>query len=137
MFALTSKGNYGVAAVLELAANYGNGLLQIKAIAQKRNIPRHYLVQLLNGLLKAGIVKSVRGNNGGYMLSDRPENISFLRVLELLEGEIEFGTTYPEDGAVKELYQTIEKELKRHLDISLAALLVKQQAFDENDMFYI
>lgn len=137
MFTLTSKGNYGVAAVLELAGNYGNGLLQIKQISQKRHIPRHYLVQLLNRLLKAGIVRSVRGNNGGYMLNDHPENISFLRVLELLEGEIEFGSIYAEDGAVKELYQRIEKEIKKHLDISLAAILVRQQAFDEGAMFYI
>ncbi len=137
MFALTSKGNYGVAAALELAGNYGNGLLQLKDIAQKRNIPRDYLVQLLNRLSKAGIVRSVRGNNGGYMLNDHPENISFLRVLELLEGAIEFGSNYPEEGAVKELYQAAEKELKKHLNISLAAVLVRQQAFDEGAMFYI
>jgi len=137
MFALTSKGNYGVAAVLELAGNYGNGLLHIKDIAEKKKIPRHYLVQLLNRLLKAGIVKSVRGNNGGYMLNDRPENITVLQVLELLEGEIEFGSSYPAEGAVKELYRTIEDELRRHLDISLAAILVKQQAFDGSVMFHI
>ncbi len=52
MFSLSSKGTYGIAAILELAANYGTGLLQLKDIAQQRKIPKHYLVQLLNGLLK-------------------------------------------------------------------------------------
>ncbi|MEE8399488.1 MAG: Rrf2 family transcriptional regulator [Desulfobacterales bacterium] len=137
MFGLTSKANYGIEAVLELAGNYGNGLLQIKHISEKRHIPRQYLVQLLNRLLKAGIVRSVRGNNGGYMLNDHPDNISVLQVLELLEGEIEFGSTHSGEGAVKELYQTIEKEIRRQLDISLAAILARQQAIDETVMFYI
>lgn len=41
MFSLSSKGTYGIAAILELAANYGTGLLQLKDIAQQRKIPKH------------------------------------------------------------------------------------------------
>ena len=137
MFSLSSKGTYGIAAILELAANYGNGLLRLKDIAQKRKIPQHYLVQLFNGLLKAGLLRSVRGNKGGYELNNDPANISFLKVLELLEGGIELETSYPENDAVKELFKGAEIEIKKIFDVTLSELLLKQQQYDNNVMFHI
>jgi Rrf2 family cysteine metabolism transcriptional repressor len=137
MFSLSSKGNYGIAAILELAANYGNGLLHLKDIAQKRKIPKHYLVQLFNGLLKAGLLRSVRGNKGGYELNNDPANISFLKVLELLEGGIELETSYPENDAVKELFKGAEIEIKKIFDVTLSELLLRQQEYDNNVMFHI
>lgn len=137
MFSLSSKGTYGIAAMLELSAGYGSGLLHLDDIAQRRKIPRHYLVQLLNRLLKSGLVRSVRGNKGGYELNDKPANISFLRVLEILEGEIELEKSYPGNDAVKELFISTEKEIKKTFDISLAELLLRQQQYDNNVMFHI
>ncbi len=137
MFSLSSKGNYGIAAILELAANYGNGLLQLKDIAQQRKIPKHYLVQLLNGLLKAGLVRSVRGNKGGYELNHDPANVSFLKVLEMLEGEIELEKSYPENDVVKELFKEVEIEIKKMFDVTLSELLLRQQQHDNNIMFHI
>jgi Rrf2 family cysteine metabolism transcriptional repressor len=137
MFSISRKGTYGIAAVLELATNYGSGLLHIKDIAQRRNIPKHYLVQLLNSLLKSGIVRSVRGNKGGYELNDDPANVSFLQVLEMLEGEIELEKSYPGNDAVEGLFLGAEKELKKIFDISLAELLLRQQQFDNKVMFHI
>ena len=112
MFSLSSKGNYGIAAILELAANYGNGLLHLKDIAQKRKIPKHYLVQLFNGLLKAGLLRSVRGNKGGYELNDDPANVSFLQVLEMLEGGIGLEISYPENDVVKKLFILIPTNIR-------------------------
>ncbi len=137
MFSLSSKGNYGIAAILELAANYGNGLLQLKDIAQQRKIPKHYLVQLLNGLLKAGLVRSVRGNKGGYELNHDPANVSFLKVLEMLEGEIELEKSYPENDVVKELFKEAEIEIKKMFDVTLSELLLRQQQHYNNIMFHI
>ncbi len=137
MFSLSSKGTYGIAAILELAANYGSVLLHLKDIAQKRKIPKHYLVQLLNGLLKAGLVRSVRGNKGGYELNDDPANVSFLQVLEMLEGEMELGKSYFETDAVKELFKGAEIEIKKTFDVTLSELLLKQQQYDNNVMFHI
>ncbi len=137
MFSLSSKGTYGIAAILELAANYGNGLLQLKDIAQKRKIPKHYLVQLFNGLLKAGLLRSVRGNKGGYELNDDPANVSFLHVLEMLEGGIELEISYPENDVVKELFKEAEIEIKKIFDVTLSELLARQQQFDNNVMFHI
>jgi Rrf2 family cysteine metabolism transcriptional repressor len=137
MFSLSSKGTYGIAAMLELSAGYGSGLRHLDDIAQRRKIPRHYLVQLLNRLSKSGLVRSVRGNKGGYELNDKPANISFLRVLEILEGEIELEKSYPGNDAVKELFIATEKEIKKTFDISLAELLLRQQQYDNYIMFHI
>jgi Rrf2 family cysteine metabolism transcriptional repressor len=137
MFSLSSKATYGIAAILELAANYGNGLLRLKDIAQKRKIPKHYLVQLFNGLLKAGLLRSVRGNKGGYELNNDPANVSFLQVLEMLEGAIELEISYPENDAAKELFKEAEIEIKKIFDISLAELLLRQQQYDNNVIFHI
>ncbi len=137
MFSISSRGNYGIAAILELAAYYGNGLLHLKDIAQKRKIPKHYLVQLFNGLLKAGLLRSVRGNKGGYELNDDPANVSFLQVLEMLEGGIELEISYPENDVVKELFKEAEIEIKKIFDVTLSELLLKQQQYDNNVMFHI
>lgn len=137
MFSLSSKGTYGIAAVMELADNYGRGLLQLKDIAQKRNIPKLYLAQLLNRLLKSGLVRSVRGNKGGYALNADPSKVSFLKLLETLEGEIELDKSYPGNDAIKELFIGTKKEIETLLDISLAELLLRQQQYDNNVMFHI
>jgi Rrf2 family cysteine metabolism transcriptional repressor len=137
MFSISSKGTYGIAAMLELAANYGNGLLRLKDIAQRRNIPKHYLVQLLNRLLKSGLVRSVRGNKGGYELNDDPANVSLLQVMEMLEGKIQLEKSYPGNDAVNNLFKEAESEIKKIFDISLADLLLKQQHYDKNTMFHI
>jgi len=137
MFSISSKGTYGIAAMLELAANYGSGLLHLKDIAQRRNIPKHYLVQLLNRLLKSGLVRSVRGNKGGYELNNDPAKVSLLQVMEMLEGEIQLEKSYSGSDAVKELFKGTEVEIKKKFDISLAELLLRQQHYDNNAMFHI
>ncbi len=76
MFSITSKAHYGIAATIELAHRYGNGVTQIKDIAERREIPKNYLEQIFNRLTKHGIIKSVRGKKGGYLLADDPALVS-------------------------------------------------------------
>jgi DNA-binding IscR family transcriptional regulator len=82
-------------------------------------------------------VRSVRGNKGGYELNDDPANVSFLQVLEMLEGEMELGKSYLETDAVKELFKGAEIEIKKMFDVTLSELLLKQQQYDNNVMFHI
>jgi len=72
MFSLTTKSGYGVDAVLYLARRYGDGLVQIKDIAERNDIPAPYLVQILNHLTHAGLVRALRGKQGGYALVRTP-----------------------------------------------------------------
>jgi Rrf2 family protein len=83
---LSTRGNYGVRAVYELARHYGKGPLQIKQISERQDIPPRYLEQLLHRLKKGGIITSIRGPSGGYELSDDPVNLSVGDIFRILEG---------------------------------------------------
>ena len=72
---LSTRTRYGMRAILELAANYGKGPLQIKIIAQRQDISIKYLEQLMASLKAAELVKSVRGSKGGYILAKTPDLI--------------------------------------------------------------
>ena len=85
---MSTKGEYGVRAMLELSLQYGDGPIPLRAIAAKQDISEHYLEQLFGGLRKSGLVKSVRGAQGGYELSRDPSEISVGSILRVLEGPI-------------------------------------------------
>ncbi len=85
---LSTKGRYGLKAMFDLALNYGEGPIALNNIAERQKISVHYLEQLIAPLRKAGLVKSVRGAQGGYMLADSPENITVGDVIRTLEGPI-------------------------------------------------
>jgi len=76
MFRLSTKGRYGVRAMFDLALHYDEGLVSLKSIAERQEISEHYLEQLIAALKKAGLVKSIRGAQGGYMLSRDPSKIT-------------------------------------------------------------
>ena len=73
---ISAKGNYGLRAALDLAERYGQGHAQTAEIAERQQIPESYLVQLLNQLRKAGLIRSVRGPRGGHALLRQPEEIT-------------------------------------------------------------
>ncbi|MEG0371702.1 MAG: Rrf2 family transcriptional regulator [Clostridium sp.] len=86
---LSTKGRYGVKAMFELAICYGHNPISIKTIAERQSISDYYLEQLFSGLRKAGLINSIRGAQGGYMLSRCPKDISIADILNVLEGPIE------------------------------------------------
>ena len=86
---LSTKGRYGVKAMVELAINYGNVPLSIKTISGRQNISEYYLEQLFSPLRKADLIKSIRGAQGGYVLSREPKDITVADIMYVLEGPIE------------------------------------------------
>ncbi len=138
MLAISRKCRYGIEAMLSLAECYGQGLKQTKDIVADTQIPRQYLEQIFNRLVKAGLVKSVRGKNGGYALANKPDLISVLNIVEVLEGTIEA----PEDmqggnNALGELFSFAAEELRKNLSLSLSVLFERQQELSKNSMYYI
>lgn len=128
MLTISSKSKYGLQAVLTLAGHYGQGLLQIKDISALNKIPPQYLMQIFNLLVKADIIKSVRGKNGGYKLGRQPSEIQALEVLDLLEGGIAFVNADDAGAdAVGELFSQAEANLRESFRVSLADLLLRQQ----------
>ncbi|NGT30883.1 Rrf2 family transcriptional regulator [Clostridium perfringens] len=86
---LSTKGRYGVKAMVDLAIHYGGLPVSIKSISQRQNISEYYLEQLFSSLRKAKLIKSIRGAQGGYILNRQPEDITVSDIIEVLEGPIE------------------------------------------------
>lgn len=84
----SAKTEYGLRAVLDLAYHHDECPIQLRAISRREKIPGRFLEQVMSTLRCAGLVESVRGAKGGYILSRRPENISLSEVVIALEGPI-------------------------------------------------
>ena len=82
---LTTKGRYGLRAVIDLAMYAKNEPVSLSDVAERQNISISYLEQLISKLKKAGIVQSTRGAQGGYALAKEPEEISVGEILRALE----------------------------------------------------
>jgi Rrf2 family protein len=84
---LSNKSEYALLALLELATCYPkNESLQIRQIAELQNIPSRYLEQLLGILRRGGLIKSIRGAKGGYVLTRNPQMITLLDIVNCIEG---------------------------------------------------
>jgi len=86
--AFSSKTEYGLVALMELAAHHGSGgVMQAGEIATRQGIPERYLEQMLTSLRRGGILRSVRGPRGGYQLTRPPAEILVHDVVRCLEGD--------------------------------------------------
>ncbi len=83
---LSSKGRYGLLALYDLAARFGDGPIPLKAIALRNEIPEMYLEQLFLSLRRKGLIQSIRGAQGGYELSKPPKDVVVGDALRALEG---------------------------------------------------
>jgi len=95
---LSTKGRYGVKAMVDLAINFGKSPISIKSISNRQNISEYYLEQLFSVLRKAELIKSIRGASGGYILAKDPKEITVYQILDVLEGPIEISTCLDSDG---------------------------------------
>jgi Rrf2 family cysteine metabolism transcriptional repressor len=86
---VSTKGEYGVRALIELAHHYGETRpIQSSEIAGRQRVPESYLEQLLTTLRRAGFIRSVRGPQGGHALVRDPRTLRVSEVIEALEGPI-------------------------------------------------
>ena len=83
---LSTRGRYGIKAMVDLATQYGGGRLSVAALAARQGISEAYLEQLISALKRAGLIEASRGAQGGYALSRPPEGISVGEILQVLEG---------------------------------------------------
>lgn len=86
---LSTKGRYGLRALIDLAVHQEEGAVSIQSIAARQDISEHYLEQLIAKLRKAGLVTSIRGAGGGYRLAGDPCRISVGDILRALEGSLD------------------------------------------------
>ncbi len=125
MLAFSVKSKYGLAAVLALASHPHQGPMHAKVIATEHHLPQQYLEQLMQDLKKAGIVRSIRGCQGGYTLAKSPDELTVFDILNCLEGPCEFceGTT----GALGHFWRQKDQEIKALFQVSIAELVLADQ----------
>jgi Rrf2 family protein len=85
---ISTRGEYGMRAVVALARHYGSGPVALGIVAHDSTVPAAYLEQLLGALRRAGIVVSTRGAHGGYALARAPHEIKVGEVYRVLEGPV-------------------------------------------------
>lgn len=126
--------------MMELAARFGEGPTSLKSIAEKHQLSEHYLEQLVAPLRNAGLVKSIRGAYGGYILSKAPEELTAGDIIRVLEGPISpVDFTEEDDPAKRDLWVRIRDSIAGVLDSTTLANLIAFQDVGKNDnyMFYI
>jgi Rrf2 family transcriptional regulator, cysteine metabolism repressor len=82
------RATYGILAAVDLAMHLGTAPVQAKSIARRQAIPARFLEQVLHSMKKAGLVSSLRGAQGGYVLSKKPSEVSIAEILEALDGPL-------------------------------------------------
>lgn len=106
---LTSKGEYGLLALVFLARQEREKVFSVASIAKEQQIPVKFLEQILLTLKRAGYVESIRGSGGGYRLAEKPQKITLAEIVRLFDGAIA-----PTSSTSKFFYQSspIEREPK-------------------------
>ena len=144
---ISTKGRYGLRAMLDLAI-YSNGTqVPLLSIAQRQNISVNYLEQVFSLLRKAGLVNSVKGASGGYMLAESPSRILVGDILTTLEGDLVVVDEETDGGANSTALQQCVKrcvwdQFNNSINqiansISIADLIENYRNQDESPMFYI
>ncbi len=137
---ISTKGRYGLTVMIELARKYGEGPISLKSIADDKNLSAHYLEQLAAPLRNAGLIRSVRGAYGGYILAKEPENITAGDIIRVLEGPITpVEGIEEEEPAQQALWMRIRDVVKDVLDTTtLKDLIVHDDTKPQKEyMFYI
>ncbi|MEF9951411.1 MAG: Rrf2 family transcriptional regulator [Clostridium sp.] len=103
---LSTKGRYGLRAMIYLAANRDSGYIPLYMIAEAEDISERYLEQVFSSLKKSGIVKSVKGARGGYFLTKENSEISVYDILYSIEGDLSIVDNMPDDTLIKRCINT-------------------------------
>jgi Rrf2 family transcriptional regulator, cysteine metabolism repressor len=135
---ITSKGRYGLRAMMELARpENSQTLLKTREISEKQNIPLKYLEQIVGILKKNNLVQSARGAEGGYRLSRPASQITVFEILTALEGDLSVvdksDASWETHGG---FWNEVDDAIKKFLEIPLVDFVERKKEKEEL-MFYI
>ena len=120
---LSTKIRYGARAMLELATHYGEGPIELREIARRQDISIKYLEQVMIPLRTAGLVKSVRGAKGGYVLAKPPSGISLDDVVNTLEGPLYLVDCVGDPKACRRSSRCVTRDVWKDVSQALHAVL--------------
>lgn len=141
---LSMRGDYGVRAVIDLAQRFGRGPVQSADIAARQCVPEPYLDQLLSSLRKGGIVRSVRGPQGGHLLARPPEDVTLADVLDVLEGPVNLLACLDNPGdcnlssvcSQRDIWLDVTRQIRETLAGTTIQALAERQSEREGRVMY-
>lgn len=140
MLRLSTKGQYGVRAMFEVARRYPDNPVTIKEISERQAVSVAYLEQILNKLRRAGLIKSVKGPGGGYLLAKEPGDTSIGAILNELEGPVALTSCLdPDEGCSKVegcvihlLWSSLGEKIEAFLETMTLKDLIEKDAYQSN-----
>lgn len=134
---VTARIAYAILAVFELGLHPEETKVQAKEIAERQSIPPRFLEQILIQLKKAGLVRSIRGASGGYLLEKSSAKISLKDIMEAVEGEIVFfDPKVTADSSILNVWSEIEEDFLSKLQSITVRDLIKRKTRDDNVIVY-
>ncbi len=130
-------------AMFEISQNFEKGPITIKEISERQALSVSYLEQILNTLRRGGIIKSVKGPGGGYVLSREPGDISIGSILKTLEGPVAITSCLdPREGCIRIegcvthlLWKELGKKIEAFLDdMTLKDLLEGNESINRDGL---
>lgn len=146
---ISTKGRYGLRAMLSLAINSGSGYTTLKTISKREEISEEYLEHIFSILRRANLVKSIKGSQGGYILADKPSKISIASILYALEGDLSVADNIVDDNKTynsidyclkTNVWDKINMEVAKFIESITLEDLISRYGVISNDkisMFYI
>lgn len=145
---ISTKGRYGLRAMIDLAVHSNGTHVPLFNIAERQGISAIYLEQVFATLRKAGLVKSIKGAQGGYLLADEPEKINVGVILRTLEGDlsvvdeqdIKSSKSLVSECIKSEVWDKIDDSISKLVDNIMLQDLVKEYRLlneKKNPMYYI
>ena len=147
---VSQRVTYGIMAAVDLAMNGNNAPVQARAIARRQTIPVRFLEQVLHAMKKSGLVESLRGAQGGYMLLRKPSELSVADIWEALDGPVFHRTPQSrsvlhkrlskQDLLLGNVWDQVQQAERDVLDgVTVEHLVGRQRAIEEqrNPMYHI
>ena len=146
---ISKKCRYGLRALIDLSANAGDEYVVLGTLAERNGISPQYLEQVFANLRRAGIVKGIKGSQGGYRLDVDPKELTVSEILEALDGSYQIeDEEIPEDSHGRGIAVSIQELVIDQINVQMEQVLknvtlddLKKNYLDNReynqDMYYI
>jgi len=142
---LSTKSRYATRLMVNLAWNFQQGPVQLNDISRKEEISEKYLSQIVITLRGAGLIRSLRGAHGGYLLAREPNKISLKEIVEVMEGGLDIVDCLDDEKncgrsgicITRNVWNKVSQAIKTTLDEISLEELARQARASDDPMYFI
>jgi len=113
---ISTKGRYSLSVLLDLAEHKNEGFISLKDISERQGISKKYLEQIVALLSHPDILRTNRGNKGGYMLAKEPDKYTVGQILRITEGGLSPASCLEDDCKTLWVWKGLEEAINKYLD---------------------